>query len=234
MTRISTILCLLFVMVSCKQDPKDSNKTETTEAENNQTNEEPNKISTSEAIGFASGLENWTAVENIEFTFNVDKDGNHSERSWSWNPKTDDVTMISEGKKITYNRKAIDSSSINADKAFVNDKYWLLAPYQLTWDEGTTVSEAIKETAPISKEELNKVTLTYAGEGGYTPGDAYDFYYDDNFVVQEWIFRKGNAKEPSMITTFENYKTFNGIQIAQEHKTADGNFNLYFTDIKVE
>jgi len=101
------------------------------------------------------------------------------------------------------------------------------------WDEGTTISEAIKEVAPISKTELNKITITYGNEGGYTPGDAYDFYFNDDYIIQEWAYRKGNSETPSMITTFENYEDFNGLKIAKEHKMAEGNFNLYFSDIKV-
>ncbi len=51
---------------------------------------------------------------------------------------------------------------------------------------------------------------------------------------QEWAFHKGGSPEPSLMTTWENYKDFNGLQIAQEHKTKDGKFRLYFTDIGVE
>ena len=112
------------------------------------------------------------STSSIAFTFNVDKDSSHFERTWNWHPKTNDVILISGNDTILYNRKHIDSISTNADKAFINDKYWLLAPFQLIWDQGTSISEAIKEEAPISKNILNKITLTYSSEGGYTPGDA--------------------------------------------------------------
>jgi hypothetical protein len=78
------------------------------------------------------------------------------------------------------------------------------------------------------------ITLSYPDDaGGYTPGDAYDIYYDEDYIIREWTFRKGNSPEPTLSTTFENYKDFNGIKIAIDHKMAKGNWNLNFTDVSV-
>lgn len=214
------LLIILITSVSCKH------KQETKVAEK--------EVSIAEKIAKANGFENWKNVAQINFTFNVDKDTTHFERSWSWKPKTGDVTLISGKDTISYNRKSVDSISLKADKSFINDKFWLLAPFQLVWDSGTTISEPITEEAPISKTQLNKITLTYPNEGGYTPGDAYDFYFGDDFIVKEWIFRRGNAKEPTMMTSWENYQDFNGIKIALEHKKPEENWKLYFTDVKVK
>ena len=43
---------------------------------------------------------------------------------------------------------------------------------------------------PLVGENMQKLTIVYANEGGYTPGDAYDFYFGDDFVIREWVFRK--------------------------------------------
>jgi len=127
----------------------------------------------------------------------------------------------------------MDSLSINADKGFINDKYWLLAPFQLLWDQTAAISEVVKEEAPISKNTMNKITLTYASEGGYTPGDAYDFYFGEDFLIKEWVYRKGNSDEPSLITTWENNQDFNGIKLALEHIKLDGQLKIYFSNIKI-
>ncbi|MBT8277664.1 MAG: hypothetical protein KJO41_01585, partial [Bacteroidia bacterium] len=139
-----------------------------------------------------------------------------------------------EGETSSYNRNSMDSIAIRSDRAFINDKFWALIPFQLVWDEGTTISEPSKEIAPISKKELNKITLLYGNEGGYTPGDAYDIFYNDDYIIQEWTFRKGNSVESSLTNTFENYKDFNGLKIAQEHKKAEGDWNLLVWKVKVE
>ncbi|MDO6597794.1 hypothetical protein Q4512_12790 [Oceanihabitans sp. 2_MG-2023] len=192
------------------------------------------EFSIAEKIANAHGFENWNKVSKIAFTFNVDKDSSHFERSWTWKPKTNAITLISNQDTINYNRKTLDSISLKADQSFINDKFWLLIPFQLVWDSGTTFSEATKEKAPISETLLNKITLTYSNEGGYTPGDAYDIFYDDAFIIQEWIFRKGNSKAPSLITSFQNTKDFNGLKIATEHLKKEGKWNLNFTNIEIE
>jgi len=81
---------------------------------------------------------------------------------------------------------------------------------------------------------MDVLTIVYDNKGGYTPGDAYDLYFDDDYIIREWVFRKANQAEPSMTTTWENYTAINGLKLALDHKTAEGNFNLYFTGIKVE
>lgn len=220
------LLSLVFIctLLSCKND----NEQATTES--NTTVE----LSEAEKIAQAHGIDHWNDVEHIAFTFNVDRDSSHFERSWTWKPKTDAVTMTTANDTVQFNRASVDSTSLNADKGFINDKFWLLAPYQLVWDEGTTLSEPVKAEAPMSKKEMNMISITYGDQGGYTPGDAYDFYYGDDYLIKEWVFRKGNAAEPSMVTTFENYEDFGGLKIAKDHTRPDGNWKLYFTDVKVE
>ncbi|QXP61367.1 hypothetical protein [Olleya sp. HaHaR_3_96] len=193
-----------------------------------------NKVSTAEKIAQAHGLTNWNTINQIDFTFNVDKDSSHFERSWSWKPKQNEVSLIVDKDTISYNRSKIDSLTIQTDQGFINDKYWLLAPFQLVWDQGTKILDSTNKIAPISKIALNKLTLVYSNSGGYTPGDAYDFYYNDNYMIKEWIFRKGNTATPSMITSFENYEDFKGIKIAKDHKKPEGTWNLYFTNISIK
>ncbi|GAA3610128.1 hypothetical protein Q4Q39_16725 [Flavivirga amylovorans] len=195
---------------------------------------ETKPLTIAEKIANAHGFENWKHVTSINFTFNVDKDSIHFERTWIWKPKTNDVIATSKNDTISYNRTKIDSTLTKTDSGFINDKFWLLVPFQLVWDEGLNISVPTKEISPISKTEINKITLTYSNKGGYTPGDAYDIYYGDDFLIKEWIFREGNSNEPSMITTFENYQDYNGIKIALDHKKADANWNLNFTNIKIE
>lgn len=187
-----------------------------------------------EKIAYAHGLKEWKNVDELKFTFNVDRDTTHFERDWIWNIKKNEVTGISAGESSTYYRNAIDSTVAKVDAGFINDKYWLLAPFNLVWDEGNfsyEVTEAAE--APIGKTQLQKLTIIYSGEGGYTPGDAYDFYFGDDYVIKEWVFRKGNQAEASLATTWEEYSDFNGLTIAKTHKNAEGNFKLYFSNIKV-
>lgn len=219
MKNILLIVALLIFTFSCKKKKKEPLK----------------QLSVAEKIANAHGFEHWKNVSQINFTFNVDRDSVHFQRQWQWQPKTNRVSFITEKDSvISFKRSEVDSTNLRLDQGFVNDKYWLLVPFQLVWDEGTTISEPVLEAAPLSKTLLNKITLTYSNKGGYTPGDAYDIYYSNDFMIKEWVFREGNSETPSLINTFENYKDFNGIKIATEHKKPEGNWNLNFTNIKVK
>ncbi|WP_299119554.1 hypothetical protein [uncultured Winogradskyella sp.] len=216
------LICLLLVS-ACKSD-----KSETP------TKKEPKEITVAQKIANAHGFENWKNVSEVKFTFKVDRDTIKGKgRSWVWKPKEDSVTMTAGETTVSYNRSQMDSTHIRADRGFINDKYWLLVPYQLVWDNSAEISVPKFLEAPISKTKMNMITLTYPEEGGYTPGDAYDIYYDNNFEIKEWVFRKGNSEEPSLTTTFENYKDFNGIKIAIDHKQEGGNWNLNFADVSI-
>lgn len=188
-----------------------------------------------EKVANAHGLQNWSEVEKIKFTFNVDRDTSHFERTWIWKPKTNDITAITADETIEYNWTDMDSVAYKTNGGFINDKFWLLAPFQLKWDaKNITHEHILLEDAPISKEPMQKLTIVYGSEGGYTPGDAYDFYFGDDLIIKEWVFRKANQEEPSMITTFEDYTETKGLKIAKMHKMGEGNFKLYFTGVEVE
>ncbi|NRB60014.1 MAG: hypothetical protein HRU50_08790 [Winogradskyella sp.] len=215
-------LSLFLILTSCNTAEKKSTKEETIAP-----------LTVAEKIANAHGFENWKNVKRIDFTFNVEVNNQKGKgRHWTWHPKTNDVTMISNDT-ITYNRRKIDNTAMGADRGFVNDKFWLLIPFQLVWDSSATITEPKKAESPIHKETLDMITITYSNKGGYTPGDAYDIYYDQNYMIKEWSFRQGNSAEPSLSNTFENYQDFNGIKIALDHKKDNGNWNLFFSDVEV-
>lgn len=225
MKLLSAILICMFLVTSCKSDK--SNSPETTE---------PITTSIAEKIAIAHGFENWKNVSEVKFTFKVDRDSIKGKgREWVWQPKTDSVTLTMGEQVIKYKQSAMDSTHIAADRAFINDKFWLFVPFQLVWDKSAEISDVKKSEAPISKEEMQMITLTYPSEGGgYTPGDAYDIYFDEDYIIKEWTFRKGNSPEPTLSTTFENHQDFNGIKIAIDHKRPTGNWNLNFANVSVK
>lgn len=211
------------LLSSCKTEKKSEAK-------------EPEKeLSILEKVAFANGAENWKHVNKLQFTFNVDRDTSHFQRTWIWKPKTNEVTAISATDSLSYNRKQMDSTIQKTDGGFINDKYWMLAPINILWDrENLTTKHTAQAEAPISKKSMQKLTVVYGDEGGYTPGDAYDLYFGDDFMVKEWVFRRGNQTEPSMVSTWEGYEDKAGLKIATVHKNAEGNFKLYFTNVVVE
>ena len=214
------LLSFLIIFSACKQAEK----------------KEPvvKELTVAEKIAKAHGYENWDNVKTFAFTFGGTLEDPNSGRSWLWNPKTNDIKLTRNDEVLEYNRSNMDSVALKADRGFINDKFWALIPFQLVWDEGTTISEPEKATSPVKQEELNKLIITYSSEGGYTPGDAYDIYFDDDYIIREWSFRRGNAPEPTISNTFENYSDYNGIKVAQDHKRSASDRNLLIRNIKVE
>ncbi|GGW23121.1 hypothetical protein [Arenibacter certesii] len=212
----------LIAFVGCKEVKKEEAK------------EQEKELSILEKVAHAHGFKNFKNAKEITFTFNVDRDTTHFQRSWLWNTATNTVETDNNGEKITYHRNSVDSLTAKVDAGFINDKYWLLAPFNLIWDKDNfSFDHQNNMQAPISKAPMQRLTIVYGNEGGYTPGDAYDFYFGPDFIIKEWVFRRGNQKEASTITTWEDYVDTNGLKIAKMHKNEDGSFKLYFTDLKV-
>lgn len=219
---IACIICL-FLVVSCNSEKKETIIKDTSK-----------ELTIAEKIANAHGYENWKNVSEVSFTFKVDRDTIKGKgRSWVWRPKDDKVSMSLGETQVSYIRNEMDSTHIKADRGFINDKFWLLIPFQLVWDTSATISNPVVAKSPIKNEDLNMITLLYGKEGGYTPGDAYDIYYDENYMIKEWTFRQGNSEAPSLSNTFENYQDFNGIKIAIDHKKDEGKWNLNFADVSI-
>lgn len=202
------------------------------DAQTSETAGKEQPLSVPERVARAHGYEHWQKVREIRFTFNVDRDTAHFERNWSWHPKTGTVNYSAGKDAVSYNKTAVDSSLVTIDAAFVNDRFWLLAPFNLVWDKDNYhFTHTTNIPAPISGKPMHKLTIVYKAKGGYTPGDAYDFYFGDDYLLREWVFRKSNQPEPSLATTWEAYKEFNGVKLATEYRREDPGYLLHFTNL---
>jgi hypothetical protein len=217
------IFCVIAMISSCKKETPTGTAKETI------------TLSTAQRLANTAGLKSWNEVEEIKFSFNVGKTGKTVlTRNWTWNPKTNYVQLIALEDTISYKRDSkLNSLQMSSDRAFINDVYWLIPEFKLVWDQGTTITEKKSQLAPIYKDTLDMISILYNKEGGYTPGDAYDIYYDANHKFKEWAYRRGNDSTPSMITTFENFKTIAGFTFATNHRSPDGATSINFTDIEI-
>lgn len=187
-------------------------------------------------IAVANGIDKFRKVKMLEFTFNVQRDtAKPSSRHWQWFPKTNEVVFITDSGTTRFKRNDTTTQELKKLNArFTNDEYWLIYPFHLSWDKGFELRDSSMKVAPISGKSLRKITTEYNDKDGFTPGDMYDVYIDENKRIQEWAYHKGGAAEPSLITSWESYKDFNGLQLAQEHKSKDGKFRLWFTGIQIK
>ena len=135
---------------------------------------------------------------------------------WEWNPKTDTVSYEGkdkEGKpiKVTYQRSQLGSQSDaiqnEIEPTFVNDQYWLLLPFHVVWDSSATVTDEGMQKMPIGNASAERVVVKYPSEGGYSEGDTWELYVGADKRVEEFIYRRGGTKKPSVVTTtWTDYK----------------------------
>jgi hypothetical protein len=200
-----------------------------------------------EQIAKTYGIDSWGQIDAIRYTWNVQFPGVNLSHSWVWEPKTGKVSYEGkdkEGKpvKVTYMRSELssqpDAVKNEVEPAFVNDNYWLLFPFHAYWDTGAKVTDEGMQKLPLGKGSAKKVVVKYPAEvGGYTPGDTWELYVGSDNRVQEFVYRRGGPKKPSVvIATWTGYKKAGPLLISTEHRgTADGNpLHLWFTNVAVK
>src|SRR5207249_1945567 len=132
------------------------------------------------------GLDSFGQLDAIRYTFNLelpDLKVNLS-RTWTWEPKTGQVTYESKDKdgkpvRVSYVRSQISSAPANVkdevEPAFVNDNYWFIFPFHAYWDTSAIVTVKDMHKLPLGKGSAKLVSVKYTPEvGGYTPGATWD------------------------------------------------------------
>ncbi len=192
------------------------------------------------------GIDSFGKIEVIRYTFNAELPGVNLSRTWEWNPKTDTVSYEGkdkEGKpiKATYQRSQLGSQSDaiknEIDPAFTNDQYWLLFPFHVAWDSGATVTDEGMHKLPLGSASAEQVVVKYPSEGGYSEGDTWELYVGADGRVEEFIFRRGGARKPSVvIATWADYKKAGPLLISTDHRgTADGKpVRISLSDVSVK
>lgn len=183
-------------------------------------------------VAKAYGFDKMDEVNTIAYTWNVQRDSvNVFSRDWKWNIKKRTVYYAGADTSYTY---SLDADSLPAaDKGFINDKYWAMMPFQLAWDSGYTFETEEDVPSPIAGTSSTKLTIIYNSADGYTPGDAYDLYLDEEYHILEWVFRRGNGPD-GRPTTWENEQQVGPLLFETEHRNAEGNRTLWISNIQVE
>ncbi|WPR75478.1 hypothetical protein [Algoriphagus sp. NG3] len=184
-------------------------------------------------VAMAYGFDNFDKVSSISYTWNVQRDSvNVMTRDWKWNVKNRTVYYATADTSYTYSLDLPSDSLPDADKGFINDKYWMMFPFQLAWDAGYEYETEENVPTPIAGTNSTKLTIVYNAADGYTPGDAYDLYLDDNHMILEWVFRRENGPD-GRPTTWEDVEQFGPIKLATSHSNQTGQKIIWFTNISV-
>ena len=201
-----------------------------------------------EKLAKAYGFDSYAQIDAMRYTFNLQLPGLklNLSRTWTWEPKTQQVTYEGPGKdgkpvKVTYLRSQISSQSADVkdhiDPNFVNDNYWFLLPFHIYWDKSATVTDEGTQKLPIGKGTAEKVVVKYPSNVGYTPGDTWDLYVGSDARIQAMVYHRGGPKKPSLVTaSWAGYKMAGPLLVSTDHRgTADGApLTLTFTNVAVK
>ncbi len=197
-----------------------------------------------EEIAKAYGFSSFGHVEQIRYTFNADLGEKKISRCWVWEPKTDRVWYEAKDKdgkpvKSEYLRSQIGSQPVNVSKeidpAFINDHYWLFFPFHLIWDKGAAVEDKGMAKMPVGKGTARRIVVTYAKEGGYTPGDMYELFVGPDNLIRAWIYHDaGPAPKRSLLARWTANKKVGPLVVSTDHPgTREGGkpIRIFFTDV---
>lgn len=198
-----------------------------------------------EKLAKTYGLDSFGQIEAIRYTFNVEAPGFNLSRSWTWEPKTDQVTYEGKDKsgkpvEVTYLRSQLGTQSADVkndiDPSFLNDNYWLLLPIHFFWDTSAAVEDAGMQKLPLGTGSAQKVVVKYPSDGGYSPGDTWELYVGTDGRIQEMAYHKGGLPKLDVVATWTDYKKAGPLLFSLDHRgTRNGDpLHLFFSNVAVK
>jgi hypothetical protein len=116
--------------------------------------------------------------------------------------------------------------------AWINDTYWLLAPYKLR-DPGVVL--AWEGTESLDGVEHDKLALSFE-QVGLTPGDRYWLWVSrDTGLVDRWAYVLEHQPPDAEPTAWDwrGWQRYGGIELAPLRQQADGDRRLELAPIEV-
>lgn len=195
----------------------------------------------------AHGFDQWDKVEAIRFTFNVEMGDRTTRRAWHWRPKQNLVRMtVAKGgeadgeRTVEYDRDELENAEkrvVDADRNFINDSFWLLLPLHLSWAEQADTQVEVRDTGghalPLGGGEARRIVVQYPEQGGYTPGDRYELYVNDDGRMMQWTFHRGGAESPTLATRWAGPARLGPLRLHLTRRNGAADFTMTFTNVAV-
>ena len=191
-------------------------------------------------IASAYGSDSFNRIEIIEYTFNVQIEAKHIQRSWIWWPQVEKVEFKSSSghESMIYNRLELGQNPPQnikqVDAWFINDNYWLLFPIHLAWDQQAAVEDTGHQDLPMGPGSAKCVVVSYPKTGGYTAGDVYELFVDENHLLTQCVYRRGGSATPTRITSWEDHRRLGPLTVSLNHRGDDGIFRVWFTNVAIK
>jgi hypothetical protein len=167
----------------------------------------------------AVGAEAWKKIPYVAWSFRGehhyvwDKKNHIAQVEWDDYTAVIDLNKISgkaeKGGKLLEGEEA--SKTIRkAWSYWCNDSFWLNAPVK-AMDPGT-IRKIVRE-----EDEMPKLLVQYE-TGGVTPGDAYLWILDENYLPQAYKMWVSIIPVGGVKATWADWQDFQGAKIATSHK----------------
>jgi len=189
-----------------------------------------------ELIASLGGQDAWEKARQFEFTFVVDREGKTVARfAHAWDRYTGDYRVTGTDKtgapfavyfnvntkqgKAFVNGKPVEGDELskllqNGYGRFINDTYWLLAPWKI-FDPG--VHLVYDGEKPCPDGGVCDVLKTSFEDVGMTPKDVYWLWItrDGRHMVQ-WQYVLNGAQEEPTTALWKNWQKFSGVSLAMD------------------
>jgi hypothetical protein len=168
----------------------------------------------------------WDGTRCIEWTF-------AGRRKLLWDKQTGDLRLengprvvlmnmgMQKGRVFENGTEVTDPAKVrealdNANKIWINDSYWLFAPYKLK-DSGVTLTYAGERALPDGRP-ADVLHLQFANVG-VTPDNCYDMWIArDTQRLEQWAYFEHRGDEAAKMTTpWTDWKQYGGIWLASGH-----------------
>jgi len=153
----------------------------------------------------ALNKEAFDSLSVIEFTF---RGVNH----YKWNKEEEKVKVSWEENSITLDLSKgthdYDELQNQAYSKFINDAFWLTAPFKIR-DKGV-----IRST--VKSDEGRGILVEYTS-GGLTPGDTYLWIIDENGFPKSWKIWTSNVPIGGLEFSWENWQELDGVWFSTDH-----------------
>jgi hypothetical protein len=199
------------------------------------------------------GDDGWNRARYLRFDWIVERDGKRVvARSHYWDRYSGRyrVDGVDEGKPyavyFNVNTKSgdafVDGSRVTdvgkANKwvsdgyeAFINDSYWLLAPFKV-FDPGVTLADGGEDKGP-NGEACDVLKLSF-DRVGLTPKDIYWLYVDKKtHLVDEWKYVLDGASKPPTAFAWSDWKKVGSIELASMRQGIGKPSVIRFDNLKV-
>jgi len=114
---------------------------------------------------------------------------------------------------------------------FINDSYWLLAPWKI-FDPGVSLEYA-GEVAGPSGNPCDEIKLSFAGVG-LTPKDIYWMDVDrSTHLLDRWKFVLNGGNDPPTPVAWKDWRKFGGIELSVSKPFADKPVEIRFENVQV-